>query len=172
MSSPQTRAMIEDYKTVLAAGDTKAAKSKFRELLDGDQLLNASMHKSVLSNFEEADITFLPTYKFAKKTGKYKEHSDCAPSWTDRILWSHSKMNSLNCNFYTSLDKCRVGDYGYHPEHSPVVGNWTVEVKKINKDRRKTVIEEFEKADYSNYEYGIGQDGPQGELETIQESRE
>jgi hypothetical protein len=73
--------MIEDYKGSLAAGDTEAAQSKFKELLDGDQLLNASMHKSVLSNFEEAEITFLPTYKFAKKTGNYKEHSDSAPSW-------------------------------------------------------------------------------------------
>lgn len=81
MSSPQTRAMIDDYKGYLAAGDTEAAQSKFKELLDGDQLLNARLHKSVLSNFEEAEILFLPTYKFGKKSGKYKEHSDSAPSW-------------------------------------------------------------------------------------------
>ena len=86
--------------------------------------------------FEESEIAFLPTYKMDRETGEYLETYDQAPAWTDRITWSHSKINDLNCNYYTSIEGIKFSNNELYPEHNPVVGSWEVEVKKIDKDVR------------------------------------
>ena len=55
-------------------------------LLESDQLLNSKMNNSILNNFYEAEIKFLPTYKFDKNTGNYLIDNETLPAWTDRIL--------------------------------------------------------------------------------------
>jgi hypothetical protein len=89
----------------------------------------------------------LPTWKFDKNTGDYQDSSGGSggPSWTDRVLWSHEGNNAgITNKFYQSLQKCKLGEFGNYPEHNPVVGSWTVEVKKINKEKRNSVLEQFD----------------------------
>ena len=62
-------------------------------LVEQDQLLNIRKEPDVpyqLECYGEPEITFLPTYKLDKRTGKYTEERSRVPSWCDRILFWES----------------------------------------------------------------------------------
>ena len=45
---------------------------KIKEILEFDQLLNLKKNENLLLDFMEANIVFLPTYKYNKGTSVYK----------------------------------------------------------------------------------------------------
>lgn len=72
------------------------------------------------------------------------DNSDNAPAWTDRILWSKSSYDDTKNHFYTSISPLKLGNSGMYPNHNPVIGSWDMEVKKINRERGKTLIYNIE----------------------------
>ena len=56
-----------------------------KALLQKDELKDCQTQHGSLSTYSEAEITFLPTYKFMKGTQNYD--SKRTPSWCDRILF-------------------------------------------------------------------------------------
>ena len=75
-------AIIGEYKALKSkGGNLKALDAKIQELLTSDQLLNSKMNNSILSEFEEPDISFMPTYKFEARTGAYIIDNESSPSW-------------------------------------------------------------------------------------------
>ncbi|KAM0787054.1 hypothetical protein ACM66B_006318 [Microbotryomycetes sp. NB124-2] len=102
-----------------------------------DQLNLSRQHDLAFSGFQEADITFPPTFKFDKGSDEYDtSEKQRVPAWTDRVLWM-----SLN-------DSIEVMHYKSHPEiklsdHKPVSALLKVPVHKVDPARRAVVLQEL-----------------------------
>jgi len=53
-------------------------------------------------------------------------------------------MNDLKNLSYSSIKICKFQPSGIFAEHTPVIGSWDMEVKQVNKERRRTVIAEMQ----------------------------
>mmetsp|Transcript_41156 Transcript_41156/g.92422 ORF Transcript_41156/g.92422 Transcript_41156/m.92422 type:complete len:462 (-) Transcript_41156:3-1388(-) len=73
------------------------------------------------SCFQEAAITFAPTYKFDPGTDQYDtSKKKRTPSWTDRILWKRDRgIRALEYNCVTALKSS---------DHRPIFGRFEVDV--------------------------------------------
>lgn len=84
-----------------------------QEILKHDQLKLAQKENQQFAKFEEAEITFMPTYKFDENTDNYDTSSkQRVPSYTDRILVS-TETNSPKPHIkqYQSLKNFRSSDH-------------------------------------------------------------
>ncbi|EEH46639.2 uncharacterized protein PADG_02737 [Paracoccidioides brasiliensis Pb18] len=111
------------------------------KLLDRDQLL-ASRRKNPgfrLRSFNEAPITFAPTYKYDVGTDQYDtSEKKRSPAWCDRLL-------------YRGFGRIKQLEYRRHEvkvsDHRPVSGLFKMRVKTILPDKRTYVwescLEEF-----------------------------
>jgi hypothetical protein len=75
--------------------------------------------------YEEEEVTFPPTYKYAN--GGFD--LDCS-GWPDRI-W-YSSENKINCTRYSVIEEMRG-------EHVPVIGTFLVEVEKVNSETKERI---------------------------------
>lgn len=113
------------------------------KLLDRDQLL-ASRRKNPgfrLRAFNEAPITFAPTYKYDVGTDQYdSSEKKRSPAWCDRLL-------------YRGVGRIKQLEYRRHEvkvsDHRPVSGLFKMRIKTISPDKRANVWvacqEEFRK---------------------------
>jgi endonuclease/exonuclease/phosphatase (EEP) superfamily protein YafD len=114
---------IEDYDTLFFFGDFNyringtatvihnLIQDHRMEVLEANDQLNIERKKqNCFQGFDEALITFMPTYKW----DRHSHHYDLSrsPSWTDRILYKGAKISCLR---YYSTD-CLGSD------HRPVYG--------------------------------------------------
>ncbi|KAK2879980.1 hypothetical protein FQN49_000706 [Arthroderma sp. PD_2] len=105
------------------------------KLLDRDQLL-ASKRKNPgfrLRTFNEAPITFAPTYKYDVGTDDYdSSEKKRAPAWCDRLLYrGFGRIKQLEYRRH----EVRVSD------HRPVSGTFKMRVKSIMPKQRRTTWE-------------------------------
>ncbi|GAU92637.1 hypothetical protein RvY_04690 [Ramazzottius varieornatus] len=95
-----------------------------QKLLGWDQLRN---HKftSIVHDFNEHPISFLPTYKFDLNSDHYDRSSkQRTPSYTDRILFrSNGPGNPIICRRYTSVNEIKSSD------HRPVYAVFDVKIR-------------------------------------------
>jgi phosphatidylinositol-bisphosphatase len=134
----------DDYDRVFFMGDlntrVNASRSEVDEwlsqrqmgkLLEQDQLLpllragpdaaRPDAAEGYWPLFEEADITFRPTYKFDSDSDRYdSSKKQRVPSWTDRILWKRDQ--NVRSLAYTSVETLTCSD------HRPVFGQFEVTV--------------------------------------------
>lgn len=113
------------------------------KLLDRDQLL-ASRRKNPgfrLRAFNEAPITFSPTYKYDVGTDQYdSSEKKRSPAWCDRLL-------------YRGVGRIKQLEYRRHEvkvsDHRPVSGLFKMRIKTISPEKRTNVWvtcqEEFRK---------------------------
>ena len=100
------------------------------KLLDRDQLL-ASRRKNPgfrLRSFNEAPITFAPTYKYNVGSDEYDtSEKKRAPAWCDRLL-------------YRGVGRIKQTEYRRHEiqvsDHRPVSGTFKLRVKTITPNKR------------------------------------
>ncbi|KKZ65681.1 hypothetical protein EMCG_01243 [[Emmonsia] crescens] len=105
------------------------------KLLDRDQLL-ASRRKNPgfrLRSFNEAPITFAPTYKYDVGSDQYdSSEKKRSPAWCDRLL-------------YRGVGKIKQLEYRRHEvkvsDHRPVSGLFKMRIKTISPDKRTDVWE-------------------------------
>uniref|UniRef100_A0ABD2X3P3 Inositol polyphosphate-related phosphatase domain-containing protein n=1 Tax=Trichogramma kaykai TaxID=54128 RepID=A0ABD2X3P3_9HYME len=107
--------------------------------LKTDQLLILMDTNENLKDYEEAPVTFPPTYKFHLKSPKNNLlRNDRAPSYTDRILFkskklhltfdgnlSNSTCNLAKCYLYDSIRKISSSD------HKPIFSIYEANLKSI-----------------------------------------
>ncbi|EAL20507.1 hypothetical protein CNBE4270 [Cryptococcus deneoformans B-3501A] len=102
------------------------ANGELAYLLEHDQLRKEmrTNHAFRLRNFEEAPITFAPTYKYNPGTHDYdSSEKRRIPAWCDRILYKKSpRVQALNYQRYEPT----VSD------HRPVSAGYTITLKAIN----------------------------------------
>ncbi|OJD26493.1 hypothetical protein ACJ73_02133 [Blastomyces percursus] len=106
------------------------------KLLDRDQLL-ASRRKNPgfrLRSFNEAPITFAPTYKYDVGSDQYdSSEKKRSPAWCDRLL-------------YRGVGRIKQLEYRRHEvkvsDHRPVSGLFKMRIKTISSDKRTAVWEE------------------------------
>ena len=108
------------------------------KLLERDQLL-LSRRKNPgfrLRAFQEAPITFAPTYKYDVGTDTYDtSEKKRAPAWCDRVL-------------YRGLGRIKQVDYRRHEvrisDHRPVSGLFDMRIKSVSISRRLLVWDQCE----------------------------
>ncbi|KAI7162612.1 DNase I-like protein [Hortaea werneckii] len=117
-------------------------KGEISRLLERDQLL-LSRKKNPgfrLRAFQEAPITFAPTYKYNLRSDEYDtSEKRRSPAWCDRILYRG--LGNVKMEEYRRWE-VRVSD------HRPVTGKLKLRVKTVDPARRgdawKLCVEEFE----------------------------
>jgi endonuclease/exonuclease/phosphatase family metal-dependent hydrolase len=108
-------------------------------LLEHDQLRKEmrTNHAFRLRSFEEATITFAPTYKYNSGTNDYdSSEKRRIPAWCDRILFR--KCAGIECIDYRRYEPT-VSD------HKPVSAGFNMKVKSIDKLRMQEVKVEIGK---------------------------
>lgn len=107
-----------------------------QSLLSKDQLRTEKAKSNYLLMYEEADITFLPTYKYDPHTDDFdSSKKQRVPAWCDRILY-HSAKNSVKCLHYDKIDR-RDSD------HRPVKALFSLEVACIDEGKMKQTRTQF-----------------------------
>ncbi|KAF3927256.1 Synaptojanin-1 [Dactylellina cionopaga] len=110
----------------------------FEKLLDRDQLLIERKKNPGfrLRSFQEAPITFAPTYKYDVGTDTFdSSEKKRIPSWCDRVLYRGLRVQQL--------------DYRRHEvhtsDHRPVSAVFSMRVKTVEKRKREGVMRSCEK---------------------------
>ncbi|XP_028322820.1 inositol polyphosphate 5-phosphatase K isoform X2 [Gouania willdenowi] len=115
-----------------------------------EQLLMMKKKEPFLQEFEEGPLNFKPTYKFDRNSDSYDTSGKKRkPAWTDRILWrikpkvfpsdddDDDEKSSISTN--EEQDECPIlvtqdkytSDMSYGvSDHKPVLGTFTLELKK------------------------------------------
>ncbi|KAG5438797.1 hypothetical protein PCANB_002517 [Pneumocystis canis] len=104
----------------------------FQSLLEKDQLILQKKKNPGfrLRLFNEAPITFLPTYKYDIGTDNYDtSEKKRSPAWCDRIFYRGRRMQ---CTSYRRLN-VRISD------HRPVVATFSTKTKTIDPVRKKAI---------------------------------
>ncbi|KAF3912911.1 Synaptojanin-2 [Arthrobotrys entomopaga] len=111
----------------------------FEKLLERDQLLIERKRNPGfrLRSFNEAPITFAPTYKYDVGTDTFDtSEKKRMPSWCDRVL-------------YRGLGRIRQLDYRRHEvhtsDHRPVSAVFLMRVKTVDKRKREDVMRSIER---------------------------
>lgn len=143
----QRNRTIEDHDTIIWLGDfnyrigmsnerTRAlVKQGDLDMLYANDQLNLQMvHGKTFPFYNEARITFLPTYKYDLGTDEY-DSSDKAriPAWCDRIL---TKGNNLRQIHYDTAP-LRFSD------HRPVWGNFQCTVTVVDEKKKEAISEQL-----------------------------
>jgi hypothetical protein len=139
----QRNRCIDDHDSVFWFGDfnyriglgndkvrTLIDRGDLNTLLENDQLYlqrTRSSVSNVFDHYDEAKITFLPTYKFDLGTDIY-DTSDKGriPAWTDRVLRKGNNIRQINYN----SAPLRFSD------HRPVYATFEVDVSLIDEKHR------------------------------------
>ena len=115
------------------------ANADFAKLIEHDQLTDQRRRNAGfrLRAFQEAQISFEPTYKYDIGTDDYDtSEKRRIPAWCDRIL-------------YRGGDKITAGAYKRHEvkvsDHRPVSGQFDIQIKTIRGEERLKWWREAEK---------------------------
>lgn len=143
----QRNRTIEDHDTIIWLGDfnyrigmnnerTRAlVKAGDLETLYANDQLNLQMvHGKTFPFYNEARITFLPTYKYDLGTDEY-DSSDKAriPAWCDRVLSKGTNIRQINYD----AAPLRFSD------HRPVWANFQCTVTMVDEKRKDEISEQL-----------------------------
>ncbi len=127
------RLTISDYeaRNAIAEGDIK-------HLRENDQLVVEKNACRVFDDYEEGEITFLPSYKFDAGTNIYDtSEKKRTPSYTDRVLWKERENKVVKQKYYAMHDTYMISD------HKPIVSGFEFPVKVILQDKYMLVYREL-----------------------------
>lgn len=89
-------------------------------LVPADQLTREKAGNRTFFGFEEARLTFAPTYKFEVGTDEYEEKKLRVPAWCDRVLYRTFPGSPIVPQLYASVKSIMTSD------HKPVVAMFDV----------------------------------------------
>jgi len=117
---------------------SRVERSDLAWLRKNDQLLVEQAAGRVFVGFKEAEIQFLPTYKFQTGTNHYDRRPDKktrAPAYCDRILWRDS-VNESHARIlkYVSCPTLCMSD------HKPVIAVFEARVREKLPEKRSSVF--------------------------------
>ncbi|KAM0750787.1 DNase I-like protein [Meredithblackwellia eburnea MCA 4105] len=128
-----------NYRIELPRSDVSRMleKSEWDLLMRFDQLKIQKQHALAWTDFEEAPITFPPTYKYDVGTSDYDtSEKQRTPSWTDRILWLSVHDGSIKCEAYQSHPEVTLSD------HKPVSAVLQMQILTIIPEKRLEIQQE------------------------------
>lgn len=96
------------------------------KLLTYDQLTKQMELGETFPYFQEADITFMPTYKYDPGTDSFDSEKQRAPAWTDRVL---VKGKNIKKRAYNSVPSIKFSD------HRPVYALFDITVSVVDEAR-------------------------------------
>lgn len=103
-----------------------AEKEEWEMLLKFDQLGLQKKHNLAFADFEEAEITFGPTFKFdVGKPDFDTSEKQRTPSWTDRIQWLSWHKGTIESLHYKAHHDIMLSD------HRPVSSLLKVQVSAL-----------------------------------------
>ncbi|THW77257.1 hypothetical protein D6D17_10354, partial [Aureobasidium pullulans] len=141
----QRNRSIEDHDTIIWLGDFNyrigMANEKTRQLVkmgdleklyENDQLNLQMVHGKTFPYYNEARITFLPTYKYDVGTDEY-DSSDKAriPAWCDRVLTKGHNLRQIHYN--TAPLK--------FSDHRPVYATFQCTITVIDEKKKQDISE-------------------------------
>lgn len=122
--TPEFNLEFETLVQCCEAGDAAALTSRC-------QLLGSKASGAVFVGFEEADLSFHPTYKREPttptspaedpqdpRTGapRYDRHDRRLPGWCDRVLWRSGSELSVSASHYAAVESATYSDH--RPVHA------------------------------------------------------
>ncbi|KAJ3238941.1 hypothetical protein HDU78_003117 [Chytriomyces hyalinus] len=136
-----------NYRIPISDTDAKAylTASKLQELLELDQLKVEQQNQRVFVGFEEAPITFRPTYKFDVGTSDYDtSEKKRSPSWCDRILWYTNRQKDARQTWiqnlwYRSTMELTLSD------HKPVSALFDAKIRAVQKEKMEVLANQLAK---------------------------
>lgn len=138
----QIRKQLEEYELLKQKDETKCNEI-LNQLMIFDEFLTTKNFSDCLIKYQEPKTWFTPTAKYEAFSTVYQ--SNFIPSWSDRILVSANEGCILKQYFY------RRKEY-VDSTHRPVVGYYTVEVKKIDKAKKEEITKKiYEVLFFKNY---------------------
>ncbi|XP_054002192.1 inositol polyphosphate 5-phosphatase OCRL isoform X1 [Hylaeus anthracinus] len=109
----------------------------YAPILALDQLAQQRQLGRVLQGFQEAEITFKPTYKYDPGTDNWdSSEKGRAPAWCDRVLWKGEAITSIN---YRSHPELKISD------HKPVSAIFDSQIRIIDITKYRKIHEEVMK---------------------------
>eukprot|EP00471_Norrisiella_sphaerica_P013852 CAMPEP_0184494738 /NCGR_PEP_ID=MMETSP0113_2-20130426/29461_1 /TAXON_ID=91329 /ORGANISM="Norrisiella sphaerica, Strain BC52" /LENGTH=704 /DNA_ID=CAMNT_0026880613 /DNA_START=81 /DNA_END=2195 /DNA_ORIENTATION=- len=111
-------------------------------LLRVDQLMIERAEKRAFGDFQEGDITFMPTYKYETGTDRYDRREDKKkrfPAWCDRIQWkvdTKVKGTSAKLVFYKRAE-LKMSD------HKPVMAWFNVVAQMVIKKKKAEILQDI-----------------------------
>ncbi|KAJ2687497.1 Inositol-1,4,5-trisphosphate 5-phosphatase 1 [Coemansia sp. RSA 1285] len=106
-------------------------KGQLPSLMMYDQLSTQMAAGRVFKGYTEADIDFMPTYKFDPGTSTYDTSEKMRiPSWTDRIMYRGQDVRVLA---YYRDEIC-------FSDHKPVLAVMSFDVVSIDKEQKRKII--------------------------------
>eukprot|EP00002_Diphylleia_rotans_P000038 TRINITY_DN10019_c0_g1_i1.p1 TRINITY_DN10019_c0_g1~~TRINITY_DN10019_c0_g1_i1.p1 ORF type:complete len:592 (+),score=101.75 TRINITY_DN10019_c0_g1_i1:86-1861(+) len=111
----------------------KCAEKAFNYLWDYDQLCIQRRAGNAFADYEEAPLSFPPTYKYDPGTDNYDtSEKKRIPAYCDRILW---KSGSLVENIvYRPGTPC-------HSDHKPVLGVFIARLRVVDEAKRAEIFQ-------------------------------
>ena len=109
-------------------------------LVSLDQLNIERAAGRVFREFQEAQLTFRPTYKYQPGTDMYEQRPDKklrAPAWCDRILWRTQQPSHVRLLSYNRSEVPNVSD------HKPVYSTMRLVIKDVIAPKREAIYNEL-----------------------------
>ena len=78
--------------------------NRTEELRAQDQLLSVKPRSPALEHYQEGELNFAPTFKYAKKSHSYDYSKP--PAWCDRVLYSGRSVQQISYSRTESLHSC------------------------------------------------------------------
>jgi hypothetical protein len=168
----QRNRTIDDHDSVIWAGDFNyrigLSNEHVRSLIDrgdldtlmeNDQLYlqrTRSAVRDVFDHYDEARITFLPTYKFDLGTDEYDTSEKARiPAWTDRVLRKGNNLRQINYN----SAPLRFSD------HRPVYASFYCDISTVDEVHREKLNLEL----YRKRKAAIGDRTATADIDTSEE---
>lgn len=115
----------------------KVYERNWEYLLRFDQMKRAQRDGAAFSLFEEAPITWAPTYKYDPGLDQYDTSElKRIPAWTDRIVWRAQEPDAIQSLLY---NRCEI----VWSDHRPVKSLFRLAVKTTNRTTYRAIKDEL-----------------------------
>jgi hypothetical protein len=97
---------------------------------------NKPIPGNLLTDLQEGELIFVPTYKFDANTTYYdRSKKGRTPGWTDRVLYKYKKKGDSNVTLmsYDSINATMISD------HRPVFAQFQVKLCEVPKNTIKLI---------------------------------
>lgn len=113
---------------------SKSELSMMLQTLLAKDEFNLNRHTGSLSSYNEAEIYFLPSYKYVKREKRYDTKR--TPSWCDRVLFFRKDKLKLVVLKYSDIDV-------FLSDHKPVCGVFRFLCKKEKAEEKQKIIQAY-----------------------------
>ncbi|KAI6649300.1 synaptojanin-1 isoform X3 [Oopsacas minuta] len=129
----------DDVMVACKENDTEALKLH-------DQFYLEHQRGDIFSEFQEGEITFLPSYKYDPGTNIWDSSAKKrCPAWCDRILWKGEEVKQLSYSMHHTI---------LPSDHKPVSALFNVQIRGVDQQKLDKVGEEVrDKLADKNHKY-------------------